>query len=195
MTGEAVQVSAGKSMERTVFSELEITPRAVCLEGDLYDVELVVRLAQKVQSRFHFSTSKRSESFTVKITDEPLPQLYELTEHENLMISTDQIGGICLYTGMTQDSFLLVSALLGLVQCRALQTSCYLVSEDFVHCVPTRCLYARSESRQEYAIRLEHGLICGGCREFYSRLGLEPELDTLLHVLEGMQIHDARGEG
>ena len=147
-------------------------------------------LAHGIQRRFQFVSAEgghRRESsepqdvdwVALYMTDAPTETLFHARVATGVAISTWQSAGICSYAGLSVSSFLLLCTLLGLTQWRALVLNPLLRPEDMIHETRSRCLYARLEAKQDYALLFEDPHICRGCNDFYHCLGADDELVAL----------------
>lgn len=108
--------------------------------------------------------------------------LFEV-EGNDLRVSTRHAAELTRRTGLRAGQVYLVSALLALVQWRALQGSPLLVPEDFLHAVPPTCLFARRARGTGRCLAFARPHVCPACASFYACLGAERELEELQRVL------------
>ncbi|MBX7258905.1 MAG: hypothetical protein K1Y02_21255 [Candidatus Hydrogenedentes bacterium] len=117
------------------------------------------------------------------ISHEPGPQWFTVT-HECVTVYADQAEGLCSYANLEPDVFLLLGAILGIIQWRALILNPLLASQDDLrHAQPSRCLFAEQPTKNEYALVLEDLHICRGCLQFYRCLGGEGDIEALLVLM------------
>lgn len=103
-------------------------------------------------------------------------------------VSTDQADGIAHFAGISVAQYLRVCAALGLVQWRALEQNDTLIAEDFLHAVPSDCLFVTRGRKCDYALAFERPYICFGCFEFYHCLGADREIVSAAQLLQSLRI-------
>jgi hypothetical protein len=122
-------------------------------------------------------------SVRLEISHEPCSQWFTVTQ-DCVTVCADQCEGLCSYANLEQDVFLLLGAILGIIQWRALVLNPLLASQDDLrHSQPSRCLFAEQPSKNEYALVLEDLHICRGCLQFYRCLGAEGDIEALLVLM------------
>lgn len=129
----------------------------------------------------------------VYITEEKCDSLWTLDPVLGVKVSTWQSGGLCLYSGIKLEMYLLLCSLLGLTQWRALARNTLLKIEDFGHERPSTCLFAPQDIKQDFAHLLERPHLCKGCWDFYYCLGVEYEMFALKHVVESIRACQVSG--
>jgi hypothetical protein len=160
--------------------------KQVLLEGIGERLGTIRALAGKTGCPFVFTDDPEKASVTIRVEDAPEPALLSFISRSCIRVSTDQMDGLCRYAGLEPAQYLLLCALLALVQWRALWLNDQLRPEDLFHTDDSGCLYTRVPSRPELALLLESPAVCQSCLAFYRCLGLEPEIDALLRVLPRM---------
>lgn len=116
----------------------------------------------------------------IRVTRDVSPRLFVLHKG-TVRVSTWQSAGIATYAGMGEDDYLVLCALLGLVQLRAIERNPSLMEEDCWHTEPAGCLYVHGERKQDYAERVAGLHVCAGCMTFYAQLDVAVELTALHH--------------
>lgn len=114
--------------------------------------------------------------------------LFMVNPFSGVTISTDQAEGIAHFAGISVLQYLRVCAALGLVQWRALEQNDLLVAEDFIHSMPSDCLFVARARKPDYAFAFERPCICHGCFEFYHCLGADREIVFVTQVLQLLRI-------
>ncbi len=142
-------------------------------------------LAAATSCPFIFTDDPEKASVTIRLEDASEPALFSFYSRSCIRVSTDQLEGLCQYAGLESAQYLLLCAMLALVQWRALWLNDRLRPEDLFHGDDSGCLYTRMPTRPELALLLESPAVCPSCLEFYRCLGLEPETDALLRVVRG----------
>ena len=176
----------------------------VSVTTDIIDPQSFYGLAHRVQSRFRFGSgnpspnsrstkSRRDGPIDLYITDAPSKALFFTRLDRGVAVSLWQSQGISLYTGIDVDSYLLLCSILGLTQWRALSLNPLLREEDFIHEWPSECIFAKPESKAEFALLLENPVLCQGCTDFYHCLGVDLELQALCKMLDHVCAQTARG--
>ena len=151
----------------------------VWLHGELADVEPVARLAAEVQHAYQFETISAPNAVPVLFERRAAGAPVRLEPGEGLHVSTWQSEGICAYTGLSRDAYLLLFTIIGLTQWQALRRNPALLPEDLINTEYGNCLFARPLFIEEYALLLEYPRICGYCHAFYASLCTEPEIEAL----------------
>ena len=122
------------------------------------------------------------DDLPIRITQDVSPRLFVLKDGV-VRVSRWQASGLAEYTNMAEHEFILLCALLGLVQRSALEHSDFLIEEDCWHATPIDCLFSHVERKQDYARLLENPQICEGCLKFYSDFGVYHELVALQQLV------------
>lgn len=157
----------------------------VAIGGDLVAGHSVVRLATSLGLPFRLQgVGTAAEPRFVQIEPAPFNPLFLIASSDTVRVSTWQAEGISRYAGVTRETFLLLGAVLGLAQLEALRCNPALRPEDFVHDMPSDCLYVPSRIRADLALALESPYVCPGCLMFYRCLMAEPETQAILAVLD-----------
>jgi hypothetical protein len=133
--------------------------------------------------RTHIHCDVASPPFRLTVTSDSGPRLFSVDRERGVFVSTHQSEGICRYAGIERSAYFRLCALLGRVQWRALELNPLLVEEDFSHQVPSRCLFAPQQYKEDYALVLEDPQVCHGCMEFYHCLAAEAEILALQTML------------
>lgn len=142
----------------------------------------IVHRSRELQSLFLFSRTPRPDAAPLRIVDDPLGPPFEAHRERGVTVSTWQSEGICLYASIDRDTYFTLCALLGLIQWRTLLLNPLLTPDDLTHADPPRCLFARQQCREDYALLFESLIICPGCQQFYAWLGVQPEILMLEEV-------------
>lgn len=122
-------------------------------------------------------------SVQLLISHEPCSQWF-CVSHDCVTVCADQAEELCHYANMDRDVFLLLGAILGIIQWRALVLNPLLASQDDLrHAQPSRCLFAEQPTKNEFALVLEDLHICRGCLQFYRCLGAEADVEALLVLM------------
>ena len=140
-------------------------------------------LAEQTGCPFVFTDNPEWASVTLRLEDTPDPALFSFLSRSCIRVSTDQMDGLCRYAGLEPALYLLLCAMLALVQWRALWLNDRLRPEDLFHSDESGCLYTRVPSRPELALLLDSPAVCPSCLEFYRCLGLGAETSALLRVI------------
>jgi hypothetical protein len=117
------------------------------------------------------------------LTARRLPEPFRVYPDRGVVVSTWDSAGVCRYTGLTIDNYLLIAGLLALSQWRVLWRNRLLQLDDLHHPKGVRCVFAGPHSVQEFALLLDPPAICPGCVNFYHCLGADSELIALRNVL------------
>lgn len=141
-------------------------------------------LAEKLQSRFEFVDALEGGSVSARIKIQENRRMYSVDRYEGVMVNTWQMNGVCQYTGLSPEAYLLVGIMLGLTQWRVLKLNPLIQSYDLGHSWPDTCLFSRPSLPQEVALMLENPTVCPGCRDFYRCLGAEEEILTVQRVMD-----------
>lgn len=78
--------------------------------------------------------------------------------------------------------------MLGLLHLLCIKHLKYIIVEDLIHPDLPNCLYSRLDSKPMAAFLFEDPKLCHGCLDFYSYLGLEPEILELVDVLKRISL-------
>jgi hypothetical protein len=123
---------------------------------------------------------QQSPCCIIRVVEQPLDRPFILQSRRRALITSWNIKGFCLYTGMSQSEYLEYTCLLALTQLRALSLNPLMEQEDFICDCSDSCIWSQRESFQEYALLFETRTICTGCIGFYRSLGVENELVALM---------------
>jgi len=146
-------------------------------------------LARQVQSRFLFVKGLQPLGPSLQVVGWPMPRPFLVDRRQGVVVTTWQGEGLCSYARLELEEYLLLCALQGLTQWRALQLNPLLIEEDLNHHVPPLCLFAVPPTTQEYALLLEEPQICRGCLQFYCCLGAEEEIRVVQQVIDHVTHH------
>lgn len=142
--------------------------------------------AAALQSRFRFAPSPQHD-VNLWVTDALALRPFRVEPPSDVVVSTWQQEGICLYAGVDPEVYVLTCGLLGLVQWRALYLNELLREEDLVHSGDHACLYSVRDSMEEYALLFDEPRVCPGCIAFYRCLGAEAEVEALLSAVAALK--------
>jgi hypothetical protein len=117
------------------------------------------------------------------LTERRLPEPFRVYPDRGVVVSTWDSAGVCQYTGIAIDNYLLIAGLLALSQWRVLWRNRLLQLDDLNHPKDVRCVFAGPHSVQEFALLLDPPVICPGCVDFYHCLGADSELIALRNVI------------
>lgn len=123
------------------------------------------------------------------LTPERLPEPFRVSPDRGVVVSTWDSDGVCAYTGIRVDRYVLISSLLALSQWRVLQRNPLLRIEDLIHPAGVRCVFGEQKSVQDFALLLDPPVICPGCVDFYHCLGADTELIALREVIAEAGTH------
>lgn len=124
-----------------------------------------------------------ADRVVVRVTDKPTDMPFRLCIRTGVYISSWQISGICLYTEVSAEYYLLLCAMMGAIQWRTLALNSILRMEDLVHDPGISCLFCAAKSKADFVLHLERPSLCLSCEEFYQSLGLESEVYALQNVI------------
>ncbi|MFP4502321.1 MAG: hypothetical protein ACLFTT_15065 [Candidatus Hydrogenedentota bacterium] len=151
----------------------------VAVRGRPSEVRALAAHGNALQEAFHFHAVSREDAAVLHLEPGDRGRLWSVSRGGGVVLSTWQSREIAAYAGMTQAGYLLVGALLGLVQWRALWENPVLRGEDFIHEEPPRCLYVPRLLIEDYAVAFEHPWVCPSCWQFYSFLIPRAEVAAL----------------
>ncbi|NUM55865.1 MAG: hypothetical protein HUU46_19670 [Candidatus Hydrogenedentes bacterium] len=155
----------------------------VSVRGELPVTSQVAAWVNTKQERFHFDLSYPRHDLVLHVTDETYHGLFRVSDSRNVHVSNWQADGLQLYANLCAGELLGLSALLGLTQARALALNDFLRPEDFLHPSQPWCLFSTHPMKQDFAEVLDAPALCQGCVDFYRCIQLEPETETLQHVV------------
>lgn len=159
----------------------------VFVRGPDEETTQLIQLARDVQTWFRFSREPTSRAVPLTLCARPSDMPFSVSRDNGVAVCTYHSEDIAQYAEMGRDLYLLICAMLGLVQWRALSLNELLLWEDFfVHEEPPGCLYARRGALHEYALAFERPYVCAACLEFFRCLGAESETVALLEVLDSL---------
>ncbi len=124
-----------------------------------------------------------ADAACLHLTSRRLPGPFVVNPQRGVVVSTWESGGVCGYTGIGLDDYLLIASLLALTQWRVLRGNPLLRIEDLRHPPEVHCLFAGPHSVQDFALLLDPPIACGGCADFYHCLGADSELIALRQVI------------
>lgn len=151
--------------------------------GNLEDALGVVRAAKTLQEEFVFSVSPQPGCIPLRLADRPGDGLFSATPGHGILVSTAESQGICAYTGVPRDVYLLTASMLGILRYRCLSLNPLLREEDCLHESPSWCLCARRLFIEEFAIAFEAPRLCTACWGFYRSLCPPEEVAAARRVL------------
>ncbi len=149
---------------------------AVC--GQPNEVRALAAHGNALQKAFRFHAVSPEEAAVLHLERGDRGRLWSVSRG-GVVLSTWQSREIAAYAGLPQAGYLLVGALLGLVQWRALSENPVLRGEDFIHEEPPRCLYVPRLLIEDYAVAFEQPWVCPSCWQFYSFLTPRAEVAAL----------------
>ncbi len=120
--------------------------------------------------RLHFTSLRLAEPIIV-------------SAKQGVAVSTWDIEGVCRYTGIDQNTYLLLCSLVGIGHWRVLDQNPLLRIEDLRHPAGVHCVYTEARQVHDFALLLDNPAICRGCADFYHCLGAEGELLALREVI------------
>ncbi len=157
----------------------------VGITGVLSDRTRILEWAHALpQDRLWFEPHTEDSDVHIEIVSDRGSELFMLAPDKGVHVSDWQSQGICLYSGIEPEVYLLLYSMLGLIQWWALEPNPHLIPEDFFHPAGPNSLLARQEYKQDYALILESPSVCSGCLEFYRCLGAELEVHALQCVID-----------
>jgi len=165
----------------------------VCLAASTRGQYHSVRIARLLQDRFTAVAGPLDQGRTPRLllTERRLPEPFRVYPDRGVVVSTWDSAGVCQYTGIAIDNYLLIAGLLALSQWRVLWRNRLLQLDDLHHPKDVRCVFAGPHSVQEFALLLDPPVICPGCVDFYHCLGADSELIALRNVIAEISISSA----
>lgn len=148
-------------------------------------IPLSVSLQAYLDNELEFSVlSDKTESVYLCLVDESTHAPYRVLSPEHIILSTAKAASISTYAGLSLDEYMKLCLALALVQRQALCMNPLLKSEDMIHMAHEPCLFNRNLGIENFALHLEHKLVCGGCRDFYHCLGCDREMLNLQREID-----------
>jgi len=157
----------------------------VCLTASIRGQQSQERIASALRQRIAKLSRalNRGNEARLLLTERCLPEPFRVYPDRGVVVSTWESAGVCRYTGLAVDNYLLIASLLALSQWRVLWRNRLLQLDDLHHPKGVRCVFAGPHSVQEFALLLDPPEICRGCVDFYHCLGADSELIALRNVI------------
>jgi hypothetical protein len=116
----------------------------------------------------------------LQFTTAPLPRPFIITSRRRAQVTSALSEQMSAYAGFSQTEYLSLICSLALTQLRTLAINEILEAEDMLYTCHPGCVFTMPETLGDFGIVLEHRHICGGCMDFYSALGADRELASVL---------------
>lgn len=170
----------------------------LCLDAPDIEAKQLMDVVERLACHFQSVTmrsDRKSENprkseilpLKLRIVREQLPSPYTVHAEHGVTVSTWQSDGICRYAGISQDQYIVLSSLLGILQWRTLESNPLLIMEDLIHPASSNCLFMMPGKIHEFVLLLEDPRVCGGCIDFYHCLGVDRELVAVMDTLKTMR--------
>ena len=148
-------------------------------------IPLSLSMQDYLDNELGFSVlSRKTESAYLCLVDEEIHAPYRVLTPEHIILSTAKADSIGAYVDLSLNEYMKLCLALALVQRQALCMNPMLKSEDMIHSAHEPCLFNRNLGIQNFAIHLEHMMVCTGCRDFYHCLGCDREMANLQLEIE-----------
>lgn len=123
---------------------------------------------------------KRESVITIVVSDMTRPRPFTAIRHGVIVVTlSDLARRMATYSQISIPNYVVLCALLGLVQESVLRFNDCLRREDLNAICSEDCYFSLRTSLNQYASVFEGGSVCDGCRRFYSGLGAKFELSAL----------------